>query len=136
MEDTFSRYIPDQGTVIVIVFAMIERPLSTCEQEWSERPAREKRIGKRPSLWDDKKDEQDECQDGYFGTLPTPWLVMNKSTYLETLYCTCFYIYVKTIYKYLDLSERVEHSEGDGGSEQEIRQGKGEYEDVSDYHYY
>ena len=92
MEDTFSRYIPDQGTVIVIVFAMIERPLSTCEQEWSERPAREKRIGKRPSLWDDKKDEQDECQDGYFGTLPTPWLVMKRSTYLETLYCTCFYI--------------------------------------------
>ena len=26
-------YIPDQGTVIVFVLAMIERPLSTCEQE-------------------------------------------------------------------------------------------------------
>ena len=40
------------------------------------------------------------------------------------------------LHKYLDLSEGIEHGEGDGGSEQEIRQGKGEYEDVSDYHYY
>ena len=52
------------------------------------------------------------------------------------MYYTCFYIYVKTTYKYLDLGEGIEHGEGDGGSEQEIRQGKGEYEDVSDYHYY
>ena len=37
-------------------------------------------------------------------------------------------------HKYLDLSERIEYSEGDGGGEQEIRQGKGEYEDVSDNH--
>ena len=36
------------------------------------------------------------------------------------------------LHKYLDLSEGIEHGEGDGGSEQEIRQGKGEYEDVSD----
>ena len=40
------------------------------------------------------------------------------------------------LHKYLDLGERIEHCEGDGGSEQEIRQGKGEYEDVSDDHYY
>ena len=40
------------------------------------------------------------------------------------------------LHKYLDLGERIEYCEGDGGSEQEIRQGKGEYEDVSDDHYY
>ena len=127
-------YIPDQGTVLVIVLAMIERPLSTCEQEC----IKIRKTCTRKANWEEakpvgwKKDEKDERLDEYFGTLRTPWLVMNKLTYLETLYCTCFYIYVKTTYKYLDLSECIEHSEGDGGSEQEIRQGKGEYEDVSD----
>ena len=52
-------------------------------------------LGRGQACGMKKKDEQDECQDGYFGTLPTLWLMMNRSTYLEkwrTLYCTCFYI--------------------------------------------
>ena len=39
-----------------------------------------------PAGWKkDEKDEKDECLDEYFGTLRTPWLVMNKSTYLENI---------------------------------------------------
>ena len=77
----------------------------------------------------DEKDEKDERLDEYFGTLRTPWLVMNINILGE--HCIAL-----VEHKYLDLSERIEHSEGDGGSEQEIRQGEGEYEDVSDCHYY